>query len=94
MTSLSALSSPETTGAEAIIYHTAVRADKRGQGIGRALVESAMCALERLGITKAALVVFGRNQDGNAFWERLGFTERQDIIYRNKEITKTQRIDT
>ena len=81
-------------GRRGFIYHTAVRVDKRGQGIGRALVESAMCALERLGITKAALVVFGRNQDGNAFWERLGFTERQDIIYRNKEITKTQPIDT
>ena len=81
-------------GRRGYIYHTAVRSDKRGQGIGRALVESAMSALERLGITKAALVVFGRNQDGNAFWERLGFTERPDIIYRNKAIKNTKRFDT
>ena len=81
-------------GRRGFIYHTAVRSDRRGQGVGRALVESAMSALERQGITKVALVVFGRNQDGNAFWERLGFTERRDIVYRNKDITKTQRIDT
>ncbi len=31
-------------GRRGFIYHTAVRADKRGQGIGRALVESDVCA--------------------------------------------------
>lgn len=71
--------------------------DDSREGIAKFLgrnPETCFVALERLGITKAALVAFGRNRDGNAFWERLGFTERQDIIYRNKDITETKRIDT
>lgn len=45
-----------------------------------------MEALQRLGITKAALVVFAQNEAGNAFWDKLGFTVRDDLIYRNKVI--------
>ena len=46
------------------------------------------------GINKTALVVFERNADGNAFWEKLGFTERTDLVYRNKALTKMIRTDT
>ena len=48
------------------------------------LVESAMDALEKEGITKVLLVVFGHNKNGNEFWEHMGFTVRNDLIYRNK----------
>ncbi len=34
-------------------------------------------ALKACGIVKAALVAFSDNQTGNAFWERMGFTERR-----------------
>lgn len=53
-----------------------------------------MKKLELLGINKVALVVFDRNETGNAFWERQGFTVRDDLVYRNKALTKIERIDT
>ena len=53
-----------------------------------------MQALKQCGINKAALVVFDRNENGNAFWQKLGFTVREDLIYRNKTITEMVRIDT
>ena len=81
-------------GRRGYIYHTAVNPAFRNQGIGAALVESAMEALQSLGINKVALVVFSKNKDGNDFWEKLGFTTRGDLVYRNKSITEMIRIDT
>ena len=48
----------------------------------------------RNGINKVALVVFDRNESGNKFWEKQGFTVREDLIYRNKTLTDMVRIDT
>lgn len=81
-------------GRRGYIYHTAVRPDCRNQGIATKLVDAAMNQLSELGISKVALVVFDRNESGNAFWESLGFTVRNDIIYRNKPLTDIIRIDT
>lgn len=81
-------------GRRGYIHHTAVHPDHRGKGIGTALVEQAMTALEGCGIHKAALVVFKRNQTGNDFWERQGFTSREDLVYRNRAIRELKRIDT
>jgi hypothetical protein len=39
-------------------------------------------------------VVFSRNADGNAFWEKQGFTLRTDLSYRNKSLVEIVRIDT
>jgi len=49
--------------------------------------DTVMAAFEREGIHKVAFVVFGKNEKGNAFWEKCGFTSRPDLIYRNKAIT-------
>lgn len=81
-------------GRRGYIYHTAVLSEYRNKGIAKMLVDSAMCALEKEGINKAALVVFERNKLGNEFWEKMGFTVRTDIIYRNKNIHEFKRIDT
>ena len=81
-------------GRRGYIYHTAVHPDFREQGIARELVDSVMQELTTLGINKVALVVFERNEVGNAFWESQGFTVRNDIIYRNKALTNIVRIDT
>ena len=64
------------------------------RGLGRQLVERALESLRQMGIHKTALVVFARNQQGNAFWERMGFTLRTDILYRNRALTEMTRIDT
>ncbi|MBE5947503.1 MAG: GNAT family N-acetyltransferase [Lachnospiraceae bacterium] len=81
-------------GRRGYIYHTAVNPEYRKQGIGAALVESAMNVLKDCGINKVALVVFDRNEIGNAFWEKQGFSSREDLVYRNKAISEIIRIDT
>ena len=81
-------------GRRGYIYHTAVSPDYRRRGIGSKLVTAAMNALKEQGINKAALVVFSKNQDGNRFWEKMGFTVREDLVYRNKAIVEMVRIDT
>ena len=81
-------------GRRGYIYHTCVRADRQGEGIGRALVDAALDALKAEGIHKVALVVFDRNEKGNAFWEKMGFTVREDLVYRNRALTELVRIDT
>ena len=81
-------------GRRGYIYHTAVNPQYRKQGIAKSLVDSAMTALKKIGINKVALVVFERNENGNDFWEKLGFTARDDLIYRDKALTEIVRIDT
>ena len=81
-------------GRRGYIYHTCVRGDRQGEGIVRALVEAALDALKAEGIHKVALVAFFRNEKGNAFWEKMGFTIRDDLVYRNKSLTEMVRTDT
>ncbi len=81
-------------GRRGYIYHTAVHPEHRRKGIAKLLVETALKALKELGINKAALVVFERNEDGNAFWENIGFTARSDLVYRNRAMADIIRIDT
>ena len=81
-------------GRRGYIYHTAVNPAHRHQGIGTALVNAALHALANEGIIKVALVVFSRNEAGKAFWERLGFTSRDDLTYRNNALRDITRIDT
>lgn len=81
-------------GRRGYFYHTSVDPQYRKQGIGKRLVDTAITALKNLGINKIALVVFEKNKDGNVFWEKLGFTSRSDLVYRNKAITDIVRIDT
>jgi len=81
-------------GRRGFIYHTAVHMNYRNQGIARELVKNAIQALEAEGINKVALVVFEGNKIGNAFWDNLGFSDRLDLVYRNKGIRELDRIDT
>ncbi|MBO5253414.1 MAG: GNAT family N-acetyltransferase, partial [Clostridia bacterium] len=81
-------------GRRGYIYHTAVLPAFRQQGIAKALVQHTLDALNAEDIHKAALVVFKRNALGNAFWEKLGFSERDDLVYRNVSIHELERIDT
>ena len=81
-------------GRRGFIYHTAVLEEKRKQGIAGKLLASAMKALQTEGIKKVALVVFEKNELGNSFWEKEGFTVRNDLVYRNKALADLKRIDT
>lgn len=79
-------------GRRGFIYHTTVKPEYRGKGIGKKLVDTALKALEQEGIHKAALVVFDDNTNGNIFWEKAGFTVRDDLVYRNKNIHELKSI--
>ena len=81
-------------GRRGFIQHMSVSPDHRRQGIAKTLVDLALEALRKEGINKVALVAFDHNQGGNAFWESIGFTERTDLSYRNKNIHDLERIDT
>ncbi len=81
-------------GRRGYIHHTAVEKSARGAGIGRALVDAALAALFAEGISKVALVVFQRNEIGNGFWERMGFSMRTDLNYRNRALRELVRMDT
>jgi len=81
-------------GRRGYISHTAVSPAHQRQGIGRQLVEAALEALEQEGIHKVCLVAFADNEQGNAFWKKMGFTQRPDLIYRNRALVDMVRIDT
>jgi len=81
-------------GRRGYIHHTAVLPAYRNQGIAKRLVDCAMSALEGEGINKVALVAFKKNDIGNQFWENIGFVDRDDLVYRNKNIHVLNRIDT
>lgn len=71
-------------GRRGLFHHVAVLPEYQKQGIGKMLVDSAMNALKEEGINKVLLVVFNDNDNGNGFWEHMGFTVRNDLVYRNK----------
>ncbi len=80
-------------GRRGYIYHLAVKVEQRHKGTGGALLTRALEALKAEGIAKVALVVFSSNEAGNRFWEKRGFTAREDLQYRNKSIMELKRID-
>ena len=67
--------------------------DDSRKGVAKRLVNHVMKALEEEGINKTALVVFERNELGNRFWENMGFSVRDDLVYRNKNIHELKRIN-
>lgn len=81
-------------GRRGYISHTAVSPTHRRQGIGKQMVETALNALKSQGINKVNLVVFAHNDKGNASWEKMGFTQRPDLIYRNRTLVDMVRVDT
>lgn len=81
-------------GRRGYIYHMSVGEAYRRQGIGTKLVDACLLALEKEGIHKVALLVFKYNETGNAFWEKQGFSLREDIAYRNRTLCEMIRIDT
>jgi ribosomal protein S18 acetylase RimI-like enzyme len=60
------------------LHHLAVDGDCRRRGIASALVERCLSALERQGIHKTHIDVYRNNAAGNGFWEKTGWTRRDD----------------
>ena len=68
-------------GRRGCLYHVCVREDHRRLGIGKAMVVYCMNALKAEKINKVSLIAFTKNDVGNAFWNTIGWTKRQDLNY-------------
>lgn len=68
-------------GRRGCLYHVCVAADYRLRGIGKAMVGRAMEALKSEHINKVSLIAFTKNDIGNAFWNEIGWTKREDLNY-------------
>lgn len=74
-------------GRRGYIYHTVVRPGDRERGVGTALVETAVSALEREGITRVCLNVMEGNETGKAFWLGRGWEKKDFLGFYSKAIT-------
>ncbi len=78
-------------GRRGYVYHLGVLPDHRRMGIGEALVQAMLAAMDEKSITTVALVASTANEACNGFWERMGFVEREDLTYRNRSLVKIGR---
>lgn len=81
-------------GRRGYVYHLCVAEDCRRQGIGKKLMDAMLDGMRREGISKVALVAFAYNDAANTFYETIGFTQRDDLVYRNIALRELVRIDT
>jgi len=77
-------------GRRGYLHHLAVHPAYRNQGIGRSLVARCDNALQRIGIQKCHLFIINSNIEGIQFWEKIGWSSRNDIGIVSKEITKIE----
>lgn len=68
-------------GRRGCLYHVCVDQAYRMRGIGKAMVVFAMEALKKEQVNKVSLIAFTQNDIGNAFWNEIGWTKRQDLNY-------------
>ena len=68
-------------GRRGCLYHVCVHKDYRRHGIGKAMVVKCMQELKSEKINKVSLIAFTKNDIGNAFWNCIGWTKREDLNY-------------
>lgn len=68
-------------GRRGCLYHVCVAEGYRMRGIGKAMVVFCMNALKKENINKVSLIAFTKNDIGNAFWNQIGWTRREDLNY-------------
>ena len=66
-------------GRTGCFYHVCVAPGYRKHGIGYRMVRFAMEALQKEGVSKISLIAFKENEVGNAFWQGIGWREREDV---------------
>ena len=75
-------------GRRGLVHHLCVSPSVQRGGIGSSLVAAAEKALKAEGIQKIFILVFNDNEKGNAFWEKLGYSLRTNLNYRNKSLNE------
>ena len=66
-------------GRRGYIYHLAVTESEKRKGIGSALIKLAMAKLKDAGADKVHLMIFVENACALAFYNKMGFQNREDI---------------
>lgn len=74
-------------GRRGYIYHTVVHSDYRNQGTATRLIEAAISALQKEGITRVCLNVMETNEQGKAFWQKRGWEKKDFLGFYSKSIT-------
>ncbi len=73
-------------GRRGYLYHLAVREDFRNNGLGRKLLERCMQGLRSMGIRKCHLMAFEQNAGARAFWQKVGWEERRDLVVMSAQV--------
>ncbi len=68
-------------GRRACFYHVCVSEKYRMHGIGKKMVQFCCDQLKKEGINKVCLNAFVTNEVGNRFWQKMGWTLREDLNY-------------
>ena len=68
-------------GRRGCFYHVCVQKEYRKHGIGKAMAVFCMKALQEEEINKVSLIAFQKNEGGNQFWKKVGWTFRDDLNY-------------
>lgn len=79
-------------GRRGYIYHTVVSAAYQRRGIGSALVDAAVNALQQEGITRVCLNVMESNASGQRFWLRRGWEKKDFLGFYSKSITDRENL--
>lgn len=79
-------------GRRGYIYHTVVLPEYRGQGIASGLIEAAVEALQKEGITRVSLNVMETNEQGKKFWIRKGWEKKEFLGFYSKSITDRENL--
>lgn len=74
-------------GRRGYIYHTVVQSDYRNRGIATKLIEAAVAALKKEGITRVCLNVMETNEQGKVFWQNRGWEKKDFLGFYSKSIT-------
>ena len=68
-------------GRRGYLYHVCVSEETRMQGVGKKMVKYCAETLKKEGINKISLITFRHNKVGNTFWEKIGWTKREDLNF-------------
>lgn len=79
-------------GRRGYIYHTVVLPEYRRRGIASKLVEMAVDALRREGITRVCLNVMETNEQGKKFWTDRGWERKDFLEFYSKAITDKENL--
>lgn len=66
-------------GRRGYLYHLAVAAESRKQGVANQLVEYCLARLTAIGIRRCSIHLYVDNPEGEKFWLRTGWRERVDL---------------